>query len=58
MNDIIFMIYSDYLICSKSSFSYLPALLNINGTIYHNNKFWNKPLNDFLIYDDDSGDIL
>jgi hypothetical protein len=58
MKDLIFMIYSDHLICSKSSFSYLPALLNTTGRIYHNNKFWNKPLNSFNVYDDDTGLIF
>lgn len=57
-NDIIFMINSDYLICSKSSFSYVPALLNHSGIIYHNNKFWHKPLNKFLIYDDLTGNMI
>lgn len=57
-NDIMFMIKSDYLICSKSSFSYFPALLNNSGIIYHNNMFWNKPLNNFFIYDDLTGNII
>jgi len=57
-NDIMFMIDSDYLICSKSSFSYFPALINPSGNIYHNNKFWHKPLNKFLIYDDLTGNMI
>jgi len=46
------------MIMSISSFSYLPALLNTTGRIYHNNKFWNKPLNSFNVYDDDTGLIF
>lgn len=57
-NDILFMINSDYLICSKSSFSYISALLNINGNVYHNNNFWNNPLDSFEIYDDNTGNII
>ena len=34
LNDLNFMIYSDYLICSKSAFSYVPAILNSKGKIY------------------------
>jgi len=57
-NDLLFMINSDYLICSKSSFSYFPALLNLNGKIYHNNKFWINPLKHFNIYDDITGELI
>ena len=60
-NDLIFMIHSDYLICSKSSFSYLPALLNKGHNIYHNNKFWNNPLTksrQWIIYSDDTGCVM
>jgi len=58
MLDFMHMINSDFFVCSKSSFSYLPALLNKNGIVFHNNKFWNKPLEHFRIYNDDNGDIL
>ena len=57
-NDILFMINSDYLICSKSGFSYTPSLLNINGSVYHNNHFWCDPLASFKLYDDDTGNII
>ena len=56
-NDILFMIKSDYLICSKSGFSYVPALLNKYGTIYHNNNFWCTPLKKFILYNDNTGII-
>ena len=57
-SDLIDMIDSDYLICSKSSFSYISALLNIRGKIYYNNKFWIKPLNSFYLYNDETGLLL
>jgi hypothetical protein len=57
-NDLLFMINSDYLICSKSSFSYVPALLNNKNNIYHNNKFWNSPKKKFILYDDNNGQII
>lgn len=56
-DDIIFFVNSEYLILSKSSFSYLPALLSFNN-VYYNNKFWNKPLKNWNIYDDDTGEII
>jgi len=56
-NDILFMIKSDYLICSKSGFSYVPALLNKTGKIYHNNNFWCTPLKKFILYNDNTGII-
>ena len=57
-NDLSFMIHSDIFICSKSSFSYFPALLNKTGRVYHNNKFWNPPLDNFFVYDDITGEIV
>jgi hypothetical protein len=56
-DDILFMIYSDYLIMSKSGFSYVAGLLNKN-IIYFNNKFWCGSLNNFFIYDDITGEII
>ena len=56
-DDILFMIYSDYLIMSKSGFSYVAGLLNKN-IIYFNNKFWCGYLNNFFIYDDITGEII
>lgn len=43
------MITADYLIASKSSFSYLAALLNIEGEI-HSPNYWNKPLKHWIKY--------
>lgn len=57
-NDLLFMINSDYLICSKSGFSYVPALLNNKNNIYHNNKFWCSPKKKFILYDDNTGQII
>jgi hypothetical protein len=57
-NDLMLMINSDIFICSKSSFSYFPALLKEKGQVYHNNKFWNPPLDRFLVYDDTTGEIV
>jgi hypothetical protein len=56
--DLSLMIHSDIFICSKSSFSYFPAILKKNGVVYHNNNFWNPPLNTFLVYDDITGEIV
>jgi len=58
MEDMMHMINSDFLVCSKSSFSYLPALLNTDGIVFHNNKFWNKPLDNFRVYNDNTGEII
>jgi hypothetical protein len=38
------MSQADYLIMSRSSLSYLGALLNRNGTIFFPPDFWHKPL--------------
>ena len=57
-NDLSFMINSDIFICSKSSFSYFPALLKEKGQVYHNNKFWYPPLDRFLVYDDTTGELV
>ena len=56
-DDILFMIYSDYLIMSKSAFSYIAGLLNRN-IVYFNNNFWCGNLNNFLVYDNETGTIL
>lgn len=39
-----FMTQADVLIMSRSSFSYLAGLLNLNGTIYFPANFWHSPL--------------
>lgn len=44
---------ADFLIMSRSSFSYLSAALNKNGIIYFPSKFWHKPLKSWNIVEED-----
>lgn len=51
-NDFVEMISSDILVMSKSSFSYLCALLNPNAIIIYT-PFWHPPLKNWLVYRSD-----
>lgn len=39
---------ADHLVMSRSSMSYVGALLNTSGTIYYPPDFWHKPLKDWI----------
>lgn len=42
---------SDFLVMSKSSLSYVAALLNKKGTVYYPNSFWHNPLSSWVKFD-------
>jgi hypothetical protein len=45
---------ADLLIMSRSSFSYVAAILNTKGSIYYPSKFWHKPLPKWHVVKEDS----
>lgn len=44
------MASSDFLIMSKSSLSYLGALLNQRGQVYYSREFWHRPLKNWTVF--------
>ena len=49
LDAIIQMSRADYFVMSRSSFSYIAAILNPNGIIYCPPKFWNSPLANWIL---------
>ena len=49
LNAIIQMSRADYFVMSRSSFSYIAAILNPNGIVYCPPKFWNSPLSNWIL---------
>lgn len=49
LDAIIQMSRADYFVMSRSSFSYIAAILNPNGIVYCPPKFWNSPLANWIL---------
>jgi|LauGreSuBDMM15SN_2_FD.fasta_scaffold02459_3 hypothetical protein len=49
LDAIIQMSHADYFVMSRSSFSYLAAILNRNGMVYYPPKFWHPPLANWIL---------
>jgi hypothetical protein len=48
LDALIEMSRADYFVMSRSSFSYLAGVLNLNGAVFHPPKFWHTPLSNWI----------